>query len=635
MVSGETFETAPMTSRAQMSERSAIIGGITMAMLFYGILAFFFVKAGAPDVLNGRLWDGDSYMWLVRAQDLWANGDWWNHVNVRISPPDGFAQHWTRPLDFLIFTGTLVLEPLMGVESARFWVGVFMNALISVPALFAFAWAARPLIADHRDYEWLWLVGVFFLFMPSGMANFAVGRPDHHALVILFTTLFLGAALRSIETPSSRKYALLAGLFAAVALWVSIQALPFMIAVMAAMGLWWLLGKPDLATCLTVISFSAALFMLAALFIEYGALAVGDLYDTLSPPYVAAFLLCGLFWLLLARLQERSSVLNARAPRILVATLLAAAILGVLWMLFPGFFSNPMDSDSDLSTVLMNPYIKELQPSYAALEKEESLFRAIGVAIRKGGVAIVALPVLLYGCFKAPMEKRPLWTVLLVLAMVYLPLAFFQIRWNGQANSIVVFPYAVMAVVLLRKLSDVRKVEKLLPLLRPIAIVLFSTWSYAPLLTANMLLAAESDELAEQPGKSCDYHSAIPVLNDAAGLGAEPQNIMMGVNSTAIILYETSHRVYAIANHRMTDGFQRLHNTFSAADDGTAHEALREARADLILTCKYAPDMIIHKTSDGSPSFHDRLAEGSIPDFLEPIALPEEAENLLLFRVLP
>jgi hypothetical protein len=170
--------------------------------------------------------------------------------------------------------------------------------------------------------------------------------------------------------------------------------------------------------------------------------------------------------------------------------------------------------------------------------------------------------------------------------------------------------------------------------------VIFATWSYVPLITANVLLAEESSTNTTQSDlpsedRSCNYRLAIPVLNDPSGLGAAPKNIIMGINDTAIILYETSHRVYAIANHRMSNGFRRLHDTFSAADNETAHAALREANADLILTCKFAPDMVIHKKTEGSPNFHERLADGAVPEFLEPIPLPEGAENLLFFQVQP
>ena len=645
MVSSDSWQTVPlaprpMTPQDSFSEQKAVIGGVAMALLFYGILAFFFVKAGHPDVLNGRLWDGDSYMWLVRIQDLWFGGSWWDHTNARISPPEGFAQHWTRPLDFLLLAGTWIFEPFLGFESALFWVGAFMNAVILVPALFAFAWAARPLFENSWDRQWVWLVGVFFLFMPSGMTNFAVGRPDHHALVILFTTLFLGAAFRVSEAPSSQKTAILAGLFAGLALWISIQALPFIVAVIAGLGVWWVLGKKELAPSLAIVSLSTSATMLVALFLEYGSLASAGVYDTLSLPYLSAFLLCSFFWLAAAWIQKTTAVAQAPSGRIFLAGLLAAAVLGTLWLFFPGFFSNPMDSEKDLSTVLMNPHIQELKPAFYGLAEEDSFFRAIGTVIRKGALAILSVPILAYGCLKSHDSKRPMWGILLALTLLYVPLAFFQIRWNGQANAILVFPYAVLVICLLRELSNQQPLTRFLPILRPLAIVFFCTWSYLPLIAANILVPKATGEngLASATSgedRSCNYRKAFPLLNDTASLGATPKNIVMGINDTAIVLYETPHRVYAIANHRMSEGFRRLHEIFSAEDDRKALAALREARADLILSCKYAPDVIIHKGSDDKPGFHERLAEGSVPDFLEPIDLPDGAENLLFFRVLP
>ena len=69
---------------------------------------------GVTPVFDGALADPDAYMRLNRVLALHDGGDWFDPRDLRVNPPEGHVQHWTRPLDALLFAGAWLLEPLLG-----------------------------------------------------------------------------------------------------------------------------------------------------------------------------------------------------------------------------------------------------------------------------------------------------------------------------------------------------------------------------------------------------------------------------------------------------------------------------------------------------------------------------------------
>ena len=58
---------------------------------------------GIVPVLDGSLADSDAYMRLTRVLHLHDAGAWFDPREPRVNPPVGHIQHWTRPLDALLF----------------------------------------------------------------------------------------------------------------------------------------------------------------------------------------------------------------------------------------------------------------------------------------------------------------------------------------------------------------------------------------------------------------------------------------------------------------------------------------------------------------------------------------------------
>ena len=255
--------------------------------------------------------------------------------------------------------------------------------------LIALAWAATPLLdRDARLFACLAL-----LIQPTVVAYSSLGRPDHHSLLLLLFILFTGLVLRLLDGASELRLALAAGAVAALALWISPEALAFIAPGLAALGLGWLLGQGSLARHQRNLLASATVCLALALAIERGPDALGAIEnDRLSLVHVALFALLGLFWTVVpfrrdrthsafwqkraARLGERPQLPRHRrsAPsghwpsmvlRALLAGAGAAALAGLMLTMFPALQAGPLGEVDPLYRQLRLERIVEIQPLVA------------------------------------------------------------------------------------------------------------------------------------------------------------------------------------------------------------------------------------------------------------------------------
>ncbi len=150
---------------------------------------------GTIAVLDGVLADPDAYMRLNAWSRLHDGGSWFDPREWRINPPEGHVQHWTRPLDMVLLAGAQLLEPALGFDRALHLFGVLFSPLLLMLCVLALAWAAAPLL----DRDGRLFACIALLMQPTVIAYSSLGRPDHHTLLLLLFTLFLGQVLRLLD----------------------------------------------------------------------------------------------------------------------------------------------------------------------------------------------------------------------------------------------------------------------------------------------------------------------------------------------------------------------------------------------------------------------------------------------------
>jgi hypothetical protein len=210
-----------------------------LALALLCALAFAARCHTVRDVLvEGRIYfaDADCYSRMTRARMAAEEGHLFIRTHRFENWPAGTRPHTTAPLDWLIVATKTVLDgaftltgatsvlrnqtldlagaliaPILGLLTCAWlgWWARLMQRNANAPP--AFAWPAGTWLA----------VPFFFAISPILVHGTLLGRPDHQALLLLLLSVALGAEL-ILARSLSRRWAIVAGVAWACALWVSL-----------------------------------------------------------------------------------------------------------------------------------------------------------------------------------------------------------------------------------------------------------------------------------------------------------------------------------------------------------------------------------------------------------------------------
>jgi len=128
--------------------------------------------------------------------------------------PSGTCPHTTAPLDYLIVATAMTLKPLS--NNALDLAGALVSPLLSVALGIFLCWWTRSAQIRFR-----WGLLVLYALSPMLAHGFALGRPDHQALLITLITLAICAEWNLARQPS-KSWSIVSGASWAMALWVSL-----------------------------------------------------------------------------------------------------------------------------------------------------------------------------------------------------------------------------------------------------------------------------------------------------------------------------------------------------------------------------------------------------------------------------
>jgi hypothetical protein len=596
---------------------------------------------GIVPVLDGSLADSDAYMRLTRVLHLHDGGAWFDPREPRVNPPIGHIQHWTRPLDALLFAGACLFEPLLGFARALHLWGVLISPVLLGLALAAIAWAAAP--ALDRDARLL--ACLVLLTQPTVLAYTSVGRPDHHSLLLLLALILLGLTARLAASPRDRRAALLAGGIAGLGIWISPEAMTFIGVSLATLGLFWVAGTPGLARANRDYLLAAAATLAGGLLLERAPAELLALdSDRLSIVHVMLFALLAAFWVIIERAGGAGLLAHAnaavarcakswapagpRAPSVIVRML--AALLGVLAiavlmvLCFPELRDGPLGRVAPLYARIRLHNIVEIQP-LVSVEWLSSghVGEAVQRLIKVIGIALFALPCLALLLARSSGPAWRFWATVAVALLAFLPLTFYQVRWATYAEAFLVWPYAAGIAWLLTRFT--RAERRAGVVLRPLLILAALFW---PLLLGKAL----PEQKIESAGRACPLDRLAAVLNRTPG----PQTLLAYADYGAELLYRTPHSVLSIPNHRPQPGFAATWRILTATDEGAARAELTRFGVDRILLCPSATERALFAVPGAQqPTLYQRLADGQPPFWLRPLPLERDlAVEARLFEVI-
>ncbi len=610
------------------------------------LLQALFAWFAVVPVLHGELADTDAYMRLVRVLDLHASGDWFDARLLRVNPPEGHVQHWTRLLDALLLGGAWLLEPVLGFRTGLHLWGVLISPVLLALAIVGLDWATAPVLSrDARLFACL-----AFLLQPSIQTYTILGRPDHHGLLLALFVVQLGLTFRLLLRPE-RRPALAAGAIAAVGFWVSPEAVLAIAVTLGALGLYWLLGDRRMSRISRDFMLATTLVLMLALVIERGPGLLTIENDRLSLVHVAVFAAIAGFWTLVAR-GERSGAAawaqrSARAelsrpPRPFepppqaaarrgLAGRLAFACIGMgviaagMLTLFPGLRAGPYGPVDPLYQHLRLQQIVEYQPLIPAAWLSAGRFEEIARrGLRIMGIALIALPYLLIRIGRSEAERRA-WVAIGVALVVFLPIALEEVHFGTYAQALLVIPYAACVVALLGRLGD-RLQPGVRQILRPLLVVGALFWQFG-------IIDAPPQASIAAAAHDCPIPRAAPFLNRIAGGTA--RTVLTFTDYAPALLYDTPLRVLSIPNHRPQPGFTATYRILTAVDPEAARAEVARHRIDWILLCPSpAEQRQFASVRDDPRTLYRRLVDGTPPPWLRPIPVPPElAGEVSLFSV--
>lgn len=582
--------TQPQTPRLQVFASYLLV-----VLLLLGLHAGA-MFAGLTPVLQGEMPDSDTYMRLVRVQELVDSGAWLNSTTDRMNAPHGDTLNWTRPLDVLIIAAALPFKGELGYNwhEALFWGGAVLPVLLHLVFGLCVAWMAAPFFAPSARP----LLMLVVCIQPIVFIYNVAGRPDHQTLLLISAALMLGFVTRALTSGArALRAGLWAGMWAGFGLWVSTEFEFALAVVTAALALLWLYrGELRVLELLEGLAIGFLLLVFAGVLAERGdAWSVVRELDKISlSQLVGAGINCGL-WGTTAWLCQRGGMLRRLLAFALVS--LAALCLGML--LAPELLRGPA---GDIDARVMQEFflkIREMRPLWpTSWENFSYLLLCLGVPL-------LALPLWLWTYRR---EKLTPWLPLVALTSAFTVFALFHARFAQFAE-----PFG--AVLLLAVVIRVGTTLAERPLLQ-------RAGAQAGLLMAPLLGAALVMGLV--PMAPLDhFRCAIKPVSSA--LDQLPQGIVMApLNSGPELIYFTHHDTVAGPYHRNARGILDSIDFFGAADDAKARLILRQRGVKYVLSC---PDASALPDSRSA-----RLAAGNVPDWLTPLPLPE-GQDLSLYAV--
>ncbi len=532
-----------------------------------------------PGAWSGALLNPDSYMRLVRIEDMLAAGRPL-HAVMRDGSGHGTVLHWSHLLDALLLLLAAPFAGFLGWHRALDVAGLVSGPLSLAALGAAVSWAAAPAARPG----WLWL-GAFAAGAAPMLRSYGLlGVVHHHVLLAVCVAMAAGWAWRLLRghAPPTRA-GLALGAWTAAGLWLSPETLPYTLMALGALWVAWLHApSAGLGTALRAHGGAFVLLVGAALLLDPPSSGLwGAEPDRLSLPYVAV---------------AGGALLTALAarPRRRWLPVLAGAALAVLWLAaFPQVLHGTQGLMAADQAAAFFANIMEMAPVAGPLQATDLL---------TGGLLATATL-----CTYAWLGRRSarLWPLLYTAACVLagIAVAVRHVRFAAYPE----LAGAIALPVLLTAISAADWTPARQSLAR-LALILGLVGAPA-LRTA---LTPVSGHLASG-AHACDVAAAAPLL------AAYPGRIVLSApDDTPELLFLTRVSTVGSLFHRDVAGFLRLRAAWREIPAAAAGPAFLATGATLVLGCPGQPRSVL--VADLPPTtLLDRLDAGQPPVWLRAV----------------
>lgn len=530
-------------------------------------------------------WGPDDYTHVYRAKII-ANGEAHRIRRMpQINAPQGVELHWTAPMDYLLagvgtLAGPLIDHPdPIGVAAA--WAPVGLGGLYVFAIM---AWVRRGFGLGPAL-----LAGLLVIVSAPFHRVFALGHPDHHALLELLFVVAIGAWMpRPRDSgqpgPPGHTAMIVSGLAMGLAIWVASQALLVWAAILVGASYACHRSAPKERSRFLAMRFTwnvaVAAVVVAAWLIEnwpdLGAMAI----DKVGAIHLALVFIAFLIPTnpVASRLDKPTGnnppkpVSDQPVPREqahvtrLIAFLVSVATL-TIWMAV--HFHSAVEYVSRPEFYRWSERIMELRPLFTHLPGGQW---SLQLMYDRLGYMPFALPVLLPWFLLSKRVPAALKCTLGLLAPLMTILAIAQLRWMDHYNVAVV-PVAVIG--LWEGLGHLwKRIREGSPVIRfaLCGVVLCLLGPHGQILNRR----SWAELIAQDPLRRTDFVAqSITKYEQRSGPSSEGRRAILCEDGEGpMLLYYTDLPVVAAPYHRAIDGIVEAASFFAEKDPIAARQQL-------------------------------------------------------------
>lgn len=541
------------------------------------------------------LGDTDDNMRLMQVRALLAGQGWYDLRQYRMDPAlGGFDIHWSRIVDLPIAGLILLLKPFVGMATAEKWACGIAPLLPLSITMTGLALTVRRLVSH---FAWPIALVLLIAACTTTLPMYAPLRIDHHG----WQLAALAMTVAGIADPRGARGGATVGLASAFSLSIGLELLPFCAmagAILALRWVWDAAERPRLMVYgLTLGGGSAIGF---AAFASYANQAMRC--DALTPVWLSVLVAAGALLVALTLLNPAS-----RWIRLGLAIVAGGLIVAGFVHFFPQCLGRPEQvSDELYNTWLSN--VREARPIY-----RHPADVAIPVAI-VAGLGLLGALLAVWNARRGP--KLVGWVAIALFTAFAAAMLLWQMRAAPGAQLLAVPGITALIWIL------VPLIVRRGPLWLRIGVAVLAfvgvgiVASGVKMPWANKTASRPGSDKVRQANIACTRTSQLRTL-DAIPAATMFTQVDLGPR----LIVVTHHNAVAGPYHRNGQAILDVHHAFTGTADGFRAIAARHQAAYLLL-CPNMAETTVYR-SHNPVGFYAQLARGRVPDWLEPVPLPD------------
>jgi hypothetical protein len=526
----------------------------------------------------------------------WLNGqDWYDLRQYRLNPPEGANIHWSRLVDLPI-AGLILLARLFvdGPRAETFAASV--APLLPLGVVFAgLALTARRLVAPASAV----LAPAIFICFLTAMTMFYPLRIDHHG----WQLAMLCVMLAGLADDKPMRGGITVGIATSLSLVIGMELLPWLGIAGAGVVLRWVF---DLAQKGRVKGYALSLGLgVGAGFFGF---ASNDNWvprcDALTPAWTSVMVLAAAMLLLIS-----SPRIATPHMRFAAAAGAAAVVLAFLALAWPDCVGRLEQVSPELQKKWLDN-ISEARP----------LYTRSWPSILSASVALIGLCGTLWRAWvEQGTDRGAAWASIALMSFGSCALMLWQARLAPAALTLSAPGAVALAWAIIPSLRNSKSV-----LARTLGVVAaFVVISGLGMqLIAGVIPTGEKksagQKMVDKANASCP---TIPALAPIARL--PKATILATVDISPRLITLTHHSAIAGPYHRNGDAILDVQRAFRGSPDD-ARSVMKENGATMLLLCPNMSETTIYEAQNPK-GFYMQLYNGKVPDWLEPVALPERS----------